>query len=264
MAHVHCVVCGNPNCDCSKEAYVEHYNCPRCGVFDVVGTARAALLEFFRRKLVDPSVLSHLIRKAQSLPRGVKIYEEDLPGYQKAPAMAKPRDQANDLISCIGDNQASPDVFATFKTPTLAAEICASISGSGEAALFWLVDYLKEENLIEEHTAPPAGCAAFKLRMKGWDRYEELRHNRVASRIAFMAMKFRDDTMDRVLEECFKPAVARSGFDLRALNEAQPAGLIDNQIRAAIRRARFVIADLTHDNNGAYFEADLQKELAFL
>jgi nucleoside 2-deoxyribosyltransferase len=61
--------------------------------------------------------------------------------------------------------------------------------------------------------------------------------------------------MDQVLQNCFKPAVAQTGFELRALNETQPAGLIDNQIRAAIRRARFVVADLTHDNNGAYFEA---------
>ena len=33
------------------------------------------------------------------------------------------------------------------------------------------------------------------------------------------------------------------------------AGLIDNQIRAAIRGSRMVIADLTHGNQGAYFEA---------
>jgi len=46
-----------------------------------------------------------------------------------------------------------------------------------------------------------------------------------------------------------------TGFELRILTDGQGAGLIDNQIRAAIRRAAFVIADLSHDNNGAYFEA---------
>jgi uncharacterized membrane protein YeaQ/YmgE (transglycosylase-associated protein family) len=40
-----------------------------------------------------------------------------------------------------------------------------------------------------------------------------------------------------------------------SLADAQAAGLIDNQIRAAIRAARFVVADLTHDSNGAYFES---------
>ncbi len=37
-------------------------------------------------------------------------------------------------------------------------------------------------------------------------------------------------------------------------NVAQ-AGLIDDQMRVQIRDARFVIAELTHENRGAYWEA---------
>ena len=33
------------------------------------------------------------------------------------------------------------------------------------------------------------------------------------------------------------------------------AGIIDNIMRVHIRDAKFVIVDLTHDNNGAYWEA---------
>jgi len=76
-----------------------------------------------------------------------------------------------------------------------------------------------------------------------------------------MAMQFGDPLLNRVLAECFKPAVVRAGFTLRALTDGQGAGLIDNQIRAAIRSARFVVADLTHDNNGAYFEAGFAEGL---
>lgn len=76
-----------------------------------------------------------------------------------------------------------------------------------------------------------------------------------------MAMKFGDATLDSVLRECFQPAAARAGFTLRALNEQPSAGLIDNQIRAAIRASRFVIADLSLDNNGAYFEAGFAEGL---
>ena len=36
---------------------------------------------------------------------------------------------------------------------------------------------------------------------------------------------------------------------------APRAGVIDNIMRIQIRDAKFVIADLTHDNNGAYWEA---------
>jgi len=64
-----------------------------------------------------------------------------------------------------------------------------------------------------------------------------------------------------LLKTCFEPAALRAGFTLRPLNALPEAGLIDNQIRAAIRSARFVVADLTHDNNGAYFEAGFAEGL---
>jgi nucleoside 2-deoxyribosyltransferase len=75
-----------------------------------------------------------------------------------------------------------------------------------------------------------------------------------------MAMQF-DSEMDRVVKDCFKPAVARSGFELRVLTDGQPAGSIDDQLRVALRTSRFVIADLTHDNNGAYWEAGFAEGL---
>jgi nucleoside 2-deoxyribosyltransferase len=91
--------------------------------------------------------------------------------------------------------------------------------------------------------------------MPGWARYEELKKINLESRTAFMAMKFGDDELNRVVADCFKPAVRRTGFELRLLVDAQPAGLIDNQMRAAILSARFVIADLSHGSHGAYWEA---------
>jgi hypothetical protein len=55
--------------------------------------------------------------------------------------------------------------------------------------------------------------------------------------------------------ECFRPAVRRTGFELRVLTDQQRAGLIDDQIRAALLSARFVVSDLTHGSRGAYWEA---------
>jgi nucleoside 2-deoxyribosyltransferase len=75
-----------------------------------------------------------------------------------------------------------------------------------------------------------------------------------------MAMKFNDE-MDCVFKDCFKPAVAKTGFELRVLTDGQPAGLIDDQLRVALQTSRFVIADLTHDNNGAYWEAGFAEGL---
>jgi hypothetical protein len=64
-------------------------------------------------------------------------------------------------------------------------------------------------------------------------------------------MEFGHEELDRIVNDYLKPAVARTGFELRVLTDRQPAGLIDDQLRVALRTSRFVIADLTHGNKGA-------------
>jgi hypothetical protein len=102
-------------------------------------------------------------------------------------------------------------------------------------------------------------CGSFALSGTAENSLErllaEVPLRRSLSRLAFMAMKFGLPQVDIVVEKCFKPAVVRTGFELRKLTDQQPAGLIDDQIRAALLSARFVIADLTHGSHGAYWEA---------
>src|SRR3972149_10978089 len=76
-----------------------------------------------------------------------------------------------------------------------------------------------------------------------------------------MAMKFGDSILDRVVEEVFKPAVEKTGFDLYRLDDVLKAGLIDDRLKVEIRTSRFLIADLTHENRGAYWEAGFAQGL---
>ncbi len=108
----------------------------------------------------------------------------------------------------------------------------------------------------EERAAPLVG-----LTILGWERFDEIQRGRVESRNVLMAMKFGDAELNRVVDRCFRPAVERAGFKLRILSDDQPAGLIDDQLRVALRTSRFVIADLTHGSNGAYWEAGFAEGL---
>jgi hypothetical protein len=121
--------------------------------------------------------------------------------------------------------------------------------------IFILSDPPEVTELLQQKTSTD-----FQLTMAGWQRCDQLRRAEVESRRGFMAMKF-DDEMHYVVQICFKPAVAKTGYELRLLTEHQPAGLIDDQLRVAIRTSRFVIADLTHANNGAYWEAGFAEGL---
>jgi hypothetical protein len=197
MTHIECPICGNKKCDFlpgSQFGYPIH-DCPRCGAYAVVGTASSILPLLLGNNSINRSVLSHLLRKAQRPEIPVTIFEDDLPGYRKASPLPTPREQADNLFLWAGAKQGSPDVFARDQIACLASTIGAAISGVGEAACLWLINHLEHEHWLEIRPNEQTGSVALKLSMKGWNRYEELQHRNVASRIAFMAMKFNDPTL---------------------------------------------------------------------
>ena len=76
-----------------------------------------------------------------------------------------------------------------------------------------------------------------------------------------MAMPFNKPDLDAVWFPKLREAVAQTGFTLkRTLDEPKP-GLIDISMREQIKRARFLIVELTHANNGAYWEAGFAEGL---
>jgi hypothetical protein len=100
------------------------------------------------------------------------------------------------------------------------------------------------------------------LTLDGWAEVDRLQTQRAANAtLAFMAMPFGDPRLDAIVRDYFVPAAKRAGYDLRRLNEGQPAGLIDDQLRVRLRTARFVVADLTSGNQGTYWEAGFAEGL---
>jgi hypothetical protein len=107
----------------------------------------------------------------------------------------------------------------------------------------------------------PSGKVAYGITPNGWKRVDELRKTNLNSNKAFMAMKFGDEEMDCIFLNTFKPAVKQTGFELFKLDEKPVAGLIDDRMRVEIRTSRFLVADLTHGNLGAYWEAGFAEGL---
>jgi len=99
------------------------------------------------------------------------------------------------------------------------------------------------------------------LSFAGWEYYEELRRGRVVGRTAFMAMKYNEHPLEDIVEGVFREAVRQTGFELSILRDNRKAGPIDDKLRVDIRTARFLIADLTHGSQGAYWEAGFAEGL---
>jgi hypothetical protein len=94
-----------------------------------------------------------------------------------------------------------------------------------------------------------------RLTIEGWDWFDNLQRGRATSLVAFMAMPFGNDALDQIYRDHFQPAVKLAGFTLKRLDENQPAGLIDDRLRVEIRQSKFLIAELSDKNPGAYWEA---------
>ena len=118
--------------------------------------------------------------------------------------------------------------------------------------------YFNGSSSVYDGTYPYQDCC---LTLAGWQRYRELSSVHSVYRHGFMAMKYGDEQTDAIVREHFVPQVALAGFELKRLDEGQPAGLIDDQLRVSIRQARFLVCDLTHGNRGAYWEAGFAEGL---
>jgi hypothetical protein len=259
-----CSVCNTPNVGEQRgtngnDIFVR-FDCPRCGVFVVTDVvADSALERAFLEVPLRRSLMSHTLRRMQTPDRATRshlIRSADLPTFWREARLPTPLEQANNLILWIGDNQAAPAAWAETTVPAIAATIGLALApgGNDSGALGWLQSQLDKEGLFRVQSGSGNRWVVM-LEMEGWRRYEKLKEQRIESRTAFMALKFNEPVLERVVDECVRPALDRTAFKLRILTETQPAGLIDNQLRAALLAARFIISDLTHGSFGAYWEA---------
>lgn len=96
------------------------------------------------------------------------------------------------------------------------------------------------------------------LTPKGLGKIEKHRINTQATQ-AFVAMWF-SKNMDSVYEKAIKPAIKDCGYEVYRVNDDKShSDQITNKIIAEIKNSKFLIADFTHDEEGArggvYFEA---------
>ena len=133
----------------------------------------------------------------------------------------------------------------------------------GHESVSFLLDEMLKAELLEGEwltwnhgdVRQSQGIAHVALTFKGWERYEELKRGAASGNTAFIAMEYGNPELDPIVEEHFRPAVSMTGFTLQRLDERPQAGLIDDRLRNEIRACRFLIADLSHGNRGAPWEA---------
>jgi hypothetical protein len=169
-----------------------------------------------------------------------------------AGVLPTPHEQGNNLIRWLGANLTGPGAVLRISF----SEHGGIVEAQSEAGFRFVVAGLTQAGLLESGPLMGPGVMSdVTLTFPGWERYEELRRSSTASRRAFIAMQYGDPLLDQLVNDHFRSAVAQTGFELRRLDDEEPAGLIDDRLRVEIQSARFLIVDLTHSNRGAYWEA---------
>jgi hypothetical protein len=167
-----------------------------------------------------------------------------------------PQEAADNLLIWVaeqGDGSPGRRVKIVHEAP----EVLAIIGVSTSADIEWVIDTLRSQGLIAGGQG--AGWDDIHLTASGWQRFDELQRAHTSSRYAFFARKFNNSELDLVFGDCLVPAVKQTGYELRTVT--QRGGLVDAIIEDEIRRCRFLIADLSDDNAGAYWEAGFAEGL---
>lgn len=101
------------------------------------------------------------------------------------------------------------------------------------------------------------------LTIDGWKYFKKQNYTRGESLKIFMAMKYvnEENPLFLMVERAYRLAAKATGFNLTILTDKPKAGLIDDRLRVEIRTSSLVIADLSYENNGAYWEAGMAEGL---
>lgn len=211
---------------------------------------------------VKRAALSHAIRQRIDLPMHPRHVEfpfltsERLRNFRSESArLPTAVQQARAIIRFVGNHERETGEPLHTPPPHFYVSVGAlHPSGAGR-----LLRELVQRGLI--NAALPMNEAAFnqaQLTLDGWEEWEKFDVKSGGATFGVIAMKFGDATLDALVEETIKPAVAGlGGLRLHRIDDPEivRAGVIDNIMRETLREAAFLVADLSHANNGAYWEA---------
>ncbi len=114
-----------------------------------------------------------------------------------------------------------------------------------------MLKYLKEEKYISTSDGME-GTQIVSIEPNGYKRIDELQRNKTTGKDVLVAMQFGDVT--NTLREAIRQGIKDAKYHAVFIDEVQHNDFITPELLKYIRDSKFVVVDLTHQNNGAYFE----------
>lgn len=232
--------------------------CQRCGKYSVTTEALGDYLvpRFAGSRLskLNRAVISYFIRSSQQKPPMLTSdYLKNL--IEKNPKLPSRYSQAQLIVKYVGNHLESGEGKIPSFQPDFTSSVgCLDFDDACELAL-----ELVAKGILVGVDASAMGRKSLMnigLTLDGWSDFENIRSNGGEGSYCFVALQFGDVELDEVIrEQIRKPVHEELGIEILDMRDLAQAGIIDNIMRDKIRGSRFVIADLSHDNRGAYWEA---------
>jgi len=149
-------------------------------------------------------------------------------------------------------------------------KMCAATVVSNSREMDYLIRQAEDMGLVTTGGAVSAierraYAGITEIKVKGYQRLEDLKGGQVDSDQAFVAMWF-DVSMEDVWENGFQPAIADTGYHPMRIDKKEYIDKIDDEIIAEICRSRFVVADFTSKSKeprgGVYYEAGFARGMS--
>ncbi len=256
-----CPVClSDAGYDCKTAPFgnkdADLFDCAVCGQYAVTREAIDDNIDMRMPKFsrVRRAALSHKIRLDNEREKKSHMWRSDeLQKFvDEGPNLPTPGTQATNIIRWIGAQ--------VQQSGELVAEVPESFhsligSASRQFACDLLVE-LRDRGLIvgkflTQMNGPPH-AQDLGLTLQGWEIFDQEQKGLISGGYGFIAMKFGDPVLDALIKDHIKPALSKIGYETIDLRDVSQAGIIDNIMRMHIRDCAFLIADLTHENAGAY------------
>ena len=117
-----------------------------------------------------------------------------------------------------------------------------------------MLDFLVQEGFITTDAKDGSIPSPVNILLtpKGYARVDSLQKAASRGSNALVAMKLGDET--KPLREAIRKGIHDAGYNAIFIDEVQHNDFITPELLKHIRDSKFVVVDLTHQNNGAYFE----------
>lgn len=236
-----CPICNSPTTYYRESGDRIELTCVRCGSFTISGRAAGSL----RGGLTNAQIgnISYWIRRNSELT----ILTTDIENLKKLPTPTV-GEKARRLIIYLSQKYPLPGQRIELNSEEASNY---SIPGCFDLAEF---NFVFDNYLIKTKKYMVVENGRLLISPEGWSYIESLKETNPESHICFIAMRF-SERFNPLYDNAIMPAVIDSGYEPIRLDRTEHNNPIDDEIIAQIKVSKFIVADLTEQNQGVYFEA---------